>query len=165
MDHVRADLCVLASVLADWAADAPGVKLYLFGSRVRGDHHSKSDVDVSVEFVSIGERERKWWSTNNDDLFATIDARLPGKLQILDDRRDAATTFKFRAGHVVYQGPQRLLRATAAERRRPLALSARLLAERPALVFVGLESVDDRLELGLFRAAFGAAGQRIGAAH
>ena len=78
MTNLRNDLRGLASVLADWAAGAPGFSLYLFGSRIRGDHRPDSDVDVSVEFAAIGDMEMQ--TANNEDLFAGIDARLPGKL-------------------------------------------------------------------------------------
>jgi predicted nucleotidyltransferase len=42
---VSNDLKDLARLLADWAAPASGVTVYLFGSRVRGDHKADSDVD------------------------------------------------------------------------------------------------------------------------
>ena len=100
MNHPRG-LPVLASILADWAADAPGVKLYLFGSRVRGDHRANSDVDVSVQWLAVGDADMAWWQTNNAELFATIDARLPGKLQILEE--NDPVTLKVRAALVVHQ--------------------------------------------------------------
>jgi len=79
------DVVALASVLADWAAGAPGFKIYLFGSRVRGDHRPDGDVDVSIEFVTIGDQEMQWWKTNNEVLFAVVNAKLPGPLQILEE--------------------------------------------------------------------------------
>jgi hypothetical protein len=41
---VPEDLKSLASILADWAAPAPGISVHLFGSRVRGDHNPDADV-------------------------------------------------------------------------------------------------------------------------
>jgi predicted nucleotidyltransferase len=94
------DLLALASILADWAADAPGAKLYLFGSRVRGDHRPDSDVDVSVQWLAISDADMDWWQTNNADLFAAIDVRLPGKLQILEE--NDPVTLMVRAASVVH---------------------------------------------------------------
>jgi predicted nucleotidyltransferase len=95
------DFTALASVLADWATGAPGFKLYLFGSRVRGDHRSDSDVDLSVEFAVIGDREMDWWMSNNQDEFSSINTKLPGKLHILEE--NDPVTRKVRSGPVLHQ--------------------------------------------------------------
>jgi predicted nucleotidyltransferase len=42
----------LAKIIADWSASAPDFTFYLFGSRVRGDHLSDSDVDLHRSFPS-----------------------------------------------------------------------------------------------------------------
>jgi predicted nucleotidyltransferase len=45
----NAELVALAEILADWVEPAPSVPaVYLFGSRVRGDHRHDSDVDVRL---------------------------------------------------------------------------------------------------------------------
>jgi hypothetical protein len=75
--------------------------LYLFGSRVRGDHRPNSDVDVSVQWLALGDADMAWWQTNNENLFVAIDARLPGKLQILEE--NDPVTLKVRAAPVVHQ--------------------------------------------------------------
>jgi predicted nucleotidyltransferase len=78
------ELKALAGVLADWSAPAPGAILYLHGSRVRGDYRRDSDVDVFIEWVTIGDRDLEWWTANNEEYFASINAKLPGVLQILE---------------------------------------------------------------------------------
>ena len=43
-------LTELIRVVADWADGCPGVgRVFLFGSRVRGDHRPDSDLDVAIE--------------------------------------------------------------------------------------------------------------------
>ena len=43
----------VASVVSAWARGKPLVKrAYLFGSRVRGDHHAESDIDIALELDS-----------------------------------------------------------------------------------------------------------------
>ena len=43
------DLQALASSVAKWIDEVPGLPaVYLFGSRVRGDHRPDSDVDIRV---------------------------------------------------------------------------------------------------------------------
>jgi hypothetical protein len=79
MQQVREDL------VADWSAPAPASTLYLFGSRVGGDHRPDSDVDVSIAWGTLSEADLDWWSKNNEELFVTIDNLLPGKLQILEE--------------------------------------------------------------------------------
>lgn len=98
----------LARVLADWVSEAPGPKLYFFGSRVRGDHRPDSDVDVSIEWVIPSdaddlwwEKNDAWWAENNRTHFASINSRLPGPLRILED--NDSITERIRAAPVVYQ--------------------------------------------------------------
>ena len=43
-------LSELIRVVADWAGGCPGIKrVFLFGSRVRGDHRPDSDLDLAIE--------------------------------------------------------------------------------------------------------------------
>jgi len=96
MQRIRDDLVALAAILADWSAPAPASTLFLFGSRVRGDHLPNSDVDVSIAWGGISEADLDWWSKNNEELFVTIDRLLPGKLQILEE--NDPVTHKVRRG-------------------------------------------------------------------
>jgi hypothetical protein len=83
---VSDELKKLAHVLADWAAPAPGFTVYLFGSRVRDDHKPTSDVDVCFQWGdrSLTQADLDWWETNQREKFATIKAKLPGPLKVLE---------------------------------------------------------------------------------
>lgn len=44
----------IARVLAEWAERKPLVKrVFIFGSRVRGDHKADSDIDIAVELDAV----------------------------------------------------------------------------------------------------------------
>ena len=91
------ELPAVAQILADWIGPHAGIKrMYLFGSRVRGDHRADSDVDVRLfpqDWDYSDNATIVWWNGENDDLFRTINSRLPGRLEIHhtdDDASDAA---------------------------------------------------------------------------
>jgi predicted nucleotidyltransferase len=88
MIKVNDKLKRLARTLADWSADKP-VTIFLFGSRVRGDHRPDSDVDVLVQFGDMTERATVWWTEQNSEDFAGLKAMLPGPLKILDTNAPA----------------------------------------------------------------------------
>ena len=83
MIKVNDEVKQLARTLADWAADK-SVTVFLFGSRVRGDHRPDSDVDVFVQFGAMTEGTAVWWTEQNSEDFAGLKARLPGPLRILE---------------------------------------------------------------------------------
>ena len=89
VDDVSTELKQLAAILAAWSIGY-SVRVYLFGSRVRGDHKPSSDVDVYLEWLLPGgedvvnERTMAWWQRENEDDFRAINRLLPGKLQILE---------------------------------------------------------------------------------
>jgi predicted nucleotidyltransferase len=97
---VAQELRDLAAVLADWCTPAPAATLFLFGSRVRGDHRPDSDVDVSIAWGRISDADMDWWMKNNQELFVTIDGKLPGKLQILEE--NDPVTLRVRSAPVVH---------------------------------------------------------------
>jgi hypothetical protein len=88
------DLAALANILADWLAPAPNVPaVYLFGSRVRGDHRADSDVDVRVltnEWSGLDRRDMDWWGQQNETDFAELKRRLPGPLSLHREQHDDA---------------------------------------------------------------------------
>jgi GT2 family glycosyltransferase len=88
------DLAVLADILADWIEPAPNVPaIYLFGSRVRGDHRPDSDVDVRLflnEWRNVDTRDMEWWTKENETDFAALKARLPGPLAVHLEQHDDA---------------------------------------------------------------------------
>jgi len=80
----------LAATLADWLGDTSFV-IYLFGSRVRGDHRFDSDVDVVIPAPNIPtDADMDWWLAQNNEEFATINSRLPGSLHILPNNDPVA---------------------------------------------------------------------------
>ncbi|MHB2166070.1 nucleotidyltransferase domain-containing protein [Alsobacter sp. R-9] len=81
-------LLELARILDDWIAPAPGVDgVYLFGSRVRGDHRPDSDVDIRlfVERWGGDDATADWWERVNEIRYADLEARLPGPLHLIRD--------------------------------------------------------------------------------
>jgi predicted nucleotidyltransferase len=86
------DLHALAVVLNDWLEPAPTIPaLFLFGSRVRGDHRPDSDVDVRI-FINEwfpSETDVRWWTDQCATDFPALKARLPGKLEIHDRAENA----------------------------------------------------------------------------
>ena len=87
------DLPALAEVLAGWVDTAPGVPtVYLFESRVRGDHRPSSDVDLCL-FQSEWDGSdacHRWWSDQSIANYADLKAILPGLPRLHLDPGDAA---------------------------------------------------------------------------
>jgi predicted nucleotidyltransferase len=87
------ELRSLAEILDNWIAPAPGIPaIYLFGSRVRGDHRPDSDVDVRLyltEWRSC-EKTREWWQKQNESDFTELKALLPGPLALHRESHDDA---------------------------------------------------------------------------
>lgn len=87
MPDVGADeeLTKLARTLADWSYPFTEFAIYVFGSRVRGDHQQNSDVDIVVVFPQpLPNGFVDWWGNQNMEEFASINASLPGPLKILE---------------------------------------------------------------------------------
>jgi hypothetical protein len=84
----------LASILADWINPAPGIPaIYLFGSRVRGDHRRDSDVDIRLfldQWKAVGEATVAWWQEQNETDFAALKALLPGPPKLHREPTDGA---------------------------------------------------------------------------
>ena len=100
MIKVNDKLQHLARTLADWAADK-SVTIFLFGSRVRGDHRPDSDVDIFVQFGDMTEATAVWWTEQNSEDFASLKGRLPGALKILD--ANAPLVLSVKKAEVVYR--------------------------------------------------------------
>lgn len=73
------ELIGLASILAEWSENTTAT-VYLFGSRVRGDHRDDSDVDIVIDFAGGNALTSEWWERNQADHFACISTQLPGQL-------------------------------------------------------------------------------------
>jgi predicted nucleotidyltransferase len=95
------ELADLARKLADWAALAKGTTVYLYGSRVRGDHKPDSDIDLCIEFPKPTKADIGWWSANNKDDFATIATSLGARIEILE--RNSPIRTDVLLAPVVYQ--------------------------------------------------------------
>jgi predicted nucleotidyltransferase len=97
------ELKELTQVLADWA-EGVSATVYLHGSRVRGDHRQKSDVDIHIAWErDIDNSSMQWWGKENDNEFANINGKLPGSLHILDPRDPLQLHHAVEAAPVVYQ--------------------------------------------------------------
>jgi hypothetical protein len=104
MMGVTAELEALAEILAQWVDEIPGVPaVYLFGSRVRGDHRPDSDVDVRLYLDewfpntpnwSEDQKTRCWWAeqegTNYAELKDALAELLSGPLHVHREQKDDA---------------------------------------------------------------------------
>lgn len=77
------DLPDLARIVADWAAPATGAKIFIFGSRVRGDHTPGSDVDIYIHYRVDGKIDAAtatWHGRQQSSSYADLLPLLPGPL-------------------------------------------------------------------------------------
>jgi hypothetical protein len=73
----------LAKAIADWAASAPlTVSIFLFGSRVRGDHGPNGDVELSIDCGGSGYEIAAWQAHNEETDYAALRGILPGPLKL-----------------------------------------------------------------------------------
>jgi predicted nucleotidyltransferase len=85
------DLERLAKIIAHWAESLPLKQVYIFGSRVRGDHKANSDLDVAVEYADFPtEQEMANWQCENDTDFAKLKSALGVTLSLHPEPNDAA---------------------------------------------------------------------------
>jgi predicted nucleotidyltransferase len=108
---IHPDLSRQAKIVAEWAEKLPLKKVYIFGSRVRGDATAASDLDVAIEFEPpLTVNEAMWnWKHQEETEFAELKRALDVPLSLHreeDDRawpaiRAAATTPVFSVGKVV----------------------------------------------------------------
>jgi predicted nucleotidyltransferase len=73
---VDPELARLASVIADWASEVRRAEVYLYGSRVRGDHEPDSDVDLCFAFPVRDPAIMAWWELNQLTRFALLELKL-----------------------------------------------------------------------------------------
>jgi hypothetical protein len=78
-------LVSLAHIFAEWSAPAPASIIYVFGSRVRGDHRPDSDVDFHVHYQPPLDTPTAIWATHQHaTAFADLRSLLPGPPGFLD---------------------------------------------------------------------------------
>lgn len=90
---VGAELQSLAAIIDEWVRDILGIhEVYLFGSRVRGDHRPDSDVDLRLLVAEWKPDDQTvdWWTNQNETHFAELKSKLPGPLAIHCESSDAA---------------------------------------------------------------------------
>ena len=90
--HASARLLALAKLVAEWADQRPVIgKLYVFGSRARGDAHPNSDLDLAIEFVhAITTEAVEDWTQQNESNFRDLKAALGVPLSLHVESNDAA---------------------------------------------------------------------------
>ena len=74
----------LGDIVAEWAAEYPVIgKVWLFGSRVRGNAHAMSDLDVAVALREVLDKPGVAASLFDDDIMAwTLRSMLPVELDL-----------------------------------------------------------------------------------
>ena len=77
------DLVRLAGVVADWASDARLAEVYVYGSRVRGDHQPDSDIDLCFAFPVRDAAVMAWWELNQLTRFALLELKLGERVHAL----------------------------------------------------------------------------------
>lgn len=77
------DFREIARILADWSHPHECITIYLFGSRVRGDHREDSDVDVLIDHTLPDDAATAWLSRMEAEDYASLKAQLPG-LELLE---------------------------------------------------------------------------------
>jgi predicted nucleotidyltransferase len=77
------ELKELTRAIADWAADAPLiVSIFVFGSRVRGDHRPDDDVDICIDYGGSSNEIAAWRARNEETDYAALKSVLPGPLKL-----------------------------------------------------------------------------------
>ncbi|KLK90758.1 hypothetical protein AA309_23910 [Microvirga vignae] len=91
----RPDLEAIAKIIADWLEHVPGVPaVYIFGSRVRGDHRPDSDLDIRLftyEWCGgglIDDLTSEWWGKQNPVGIAELEKKLHAPLHIISEKQD-----------------------------------------------------------------------------
>lgn len=80
----------IAKILADWSHPHTDIVIYLFGSRVRGDHQSGSDVDVLLDVENLSDSSTTWLTEMEAEDYASLKIQLPGRLELLERRSQVA---------------------------------------------------------------------------
>lgn len=71
-------------ILDNWASGT-GAKVYLYGSRVRGDFSAQSDADIFIEWPSpLTDTFCQWWTYENADLWRGITEAVGARVEVLD---------------------------------------------------------------------------------
>ena len=74
------ELKSIAEIIDHWVQTVPGLReVYLFGSRVRGDHRPDSDIDlrIFVDELELDAQTMAWWTHQNQTECAELKSQLP----------------------------------------------------------------------------------------
>ena len=95
------DLLELLDTLSGWSSSAD-VAVYLFGSRVRGDHRADSDVDLLI-VPEPTDLTVDWHSMQEATHYSAIQELLPGPIALIDphDEENQGIVAVVAAGPVV----------------------------------------------------------------
>lgn len=97
-------LAELMDILAEWAAGAP-VTVYVYGSRVRGDHRADSDVDLYAQYIDGQEDAgNDWYNKQRDSDYPGLRKLLPFPFTQVMPPFGAAHPFLFQHHEVARQG-------------------------------------------------------------
>jgi hypothetical protein len=81
----------LAASIADWCPH-PSIRIFLFGSRVRGDHRDDSDVDLCIKITDYSdeaEAAHNWWRRQDQAFFKEeLPEGCPGPLCVTREDQD-----------------------------------------------------------------------------
>jgi uncharacterized protein len=82
-------------------AEHPAVeRIWLFGSRARGDHFARSDIDLAIEAPGI---ERAEWAALHLDLDEEADTLLLLDFVLMDDMPESFKCRVHREGRLLYE--------------------------------------------------------------
>jgi len=82
------ELTQIAEILAAWAVQKPLIKrVFVFGSRVRGDHDEQSDLDVAVELDQTEYRDESQglatWICEKQGWTNELEVGIPHEVQLV----------------------------------------------------------------------------------
>lgn len=77
--------------IVEWAEKHPEIKrVYLYGSRARGDHHAGSDIDLAIEMDAPNpDKAYSMWSAFKSDFDEAPDLHLSAEVQLEWYEKDA----------------------------------------------------------------------------
>lgn len=106
------DMPIVHKALSDWASEKPLVgRVFIFGSRVRGDHGPGSDLDIAVEIDLSAARGMDesgglaTWMSETKGWKMELEAILPFEVDLEQYRGEGTPTIHqalARSSHLVY---------------------------------------------------------------
>ncbi len=91
--------------IVEWASAKPHIaEVFLFGSRVKGDHAADSDLDIALRIDGMGETPLTVWMFEGREWAAELDAMLDVRvdLQMVDEGDTVVLPAVREHGHRIY---------------------------------------------------------------